>query len=192
MYDLIYIDPPWWYNSRKTWWERKNKIKFWGWAMKHYPLMRDEELLNFKNVISSLANKDCIMFMWATCPRLDFAIELMKYWWFVYKTVAFTWVKINKDWSYRINPWYYTASNVELVLIWIKWKNGWRFKPAKPMINQIIAEPIREHSRKPDKVRENLDIMYPNLKKIEVFARCKPKGRDVYWNEIYKFNNCND
>lgn len=191
MYDLIYIDPPWWYNFRKAWWERNNKTKFgWG-ARKHYPLMKDNELLNFKNIIDNLTSKDCIIFMWATMPKLDFAIDLMKYWWFNYKTVAFTWVKINKNWGYRINPWYYTASNIELVLVGIKWKNWWKFKPTKSMINQIIAEPIREHSRKPDKIRENLDIMYPNLKKIEIFARCKSQGWDVYWNEIYKFNNNN-
>lgn len=41
------------------------------------------------------------------------------------------------------------------------------------MINQIISEHIREHSRKPVIVRDNIDIMYPNLDKIELFARTK-------------------
>jgi len=39
------------------------------------------------------------------------------------------------------------------------------------MINQIIAEPIREHSRKPDIVRKYIEEMYPDKNKIEIFAR---------------------
>jgi N6-adenosine-specific RNA methylase IME4 len=45
------------------------------------------------------------------------------------------------------------------------------FKPSKTMIQQIIAEPIREHSRKPDITRERIEEMYPSLSKIELFAR---------------------
>ena len=39
------------------------------------------------------------------------------------------------------------------------------------MIQQIIAEPIREHSRKPDIARDRIEEMYPSLSKIELFAR---------------------
>ena len=48
--------------------------------MKHYPLMKDKELLDMKPFIESISNDDCIMFMRATPPRLDFAIELMSHW----------------------------------------------------------------------------------------------------------------
>ena len=187
MYDLIYLDPPRWYNSRKTGGERNDKTKFWWWAEKHYPLMRDKELLAMKEQINELSKDNCIMFMWVTMPRLDFWIELMKYRWFEYKTVWYTRVKTNKDWSYRVNPWYYTASNIELCIIWIKWQNKWRFKPSKTMINQIVAEKIQEHSRKPDTVRNNINIMYPNLNKLEMFARTKTSWRDVWWNDVDKF-----
>jgi len=186
-YDLIYLDPPRHYNSRKTWGERNNKTKFWWWAEKHYPLMKDKELMEMKEYINSISNDNCIMFMWATMPRLDFAIELMKERWFNYKTVWFTRVKLNKDWTYRVNPWYYTASNIELVLIGIKWKNNWRFKPNKTMTNQIVATGIREHSGKPDEVRDRIDLMYSNLNKIELFARSKTPWRNVRWNEVDKF-----
>ena len=188
-HDIIYIDPPWHYNSRKSWWEMKDKTKFWWGAEKHYPLMKDKELIEFKETIDEYSNDNCMMFMWVTMPKLDFWIELMKSWWFKYKTVAFTWVKTNKDWTYRFNPWYYTASNVELCIIWIKWKNWWLFKPAKAMLNQIVAEPLREHSRKPDIVRENIEIMYPKHSKVEIFARTQTKWWWVFWNQINKFRN---
>ena len=42
--------------------------------------MKDKELMEMKEHINSISNDNCIMFMWATMPRLDFAIELMKHW----------------------------------------------------------------------------------------------------------------
>lgn len=182
-YDLIYIDPPVFYNERNT----NNKTKFGGGAEKHYPLMKDQELLGFKSFIDQISEDNCIMFMWTTPPRLDFSLELLKHWNFKYKTKAFCWEKINKDGTPRINPGNYTSSNSEDCYIAIKGKNNGRFKPHKKMICQIIREPIREHSRKPDIVRKNIELMYPNLKKIEVFAREKFEGWDSWGNEI-KFN----
>ena len=186
-FDLIYCDPPRWYNSRKTEGERNNKTKFWWWAMKHYPLMKDKELLDMKPFIESISNDNCIMFMRATFPRLDFAIDLMKERWFKYKTAWFVRVKTNSDWSYRVNPWYYTASNSELVLLGTKWGGGWLFKPNKTMVNQIIAEPIREHSRKPDITRDRIELMYPSLSKIELFARTTKEWWTARWNQTDLF-----
>lgn len=186
-YNLIYIDPPWHYNSKKSWGEMKDKNKFWGGAEKHYPLMKDKELVEFKTTIDNYSEDNCIMFMWVTMPRLDFWIELMKSWGFQYKTVGYTWVKTNKNWTYRINPWYYTASNIELCIIWIKWKNWGLFKPAKTMINQIVAEELREHSRKPEQVRKNIEIMYPDHKKIEIFARTENIWWGVFGNQTNKY-----
>ena len=190
-FDLVYCDPPRRYNNRKTGGKRANKTKFWWGASKHYPLMKDKELLDMKDFIKDITKDNSIIFMWATPPRLDFAIKLMNEWWFSYKTIAFNRVKINNDWTYRVNPWYYTASNCEVVLLWIKWENNWRFKPKKTMINQIISEHIREHSRKPDIVRDNIDIMYPNLDKIELFARTKKEWWEVRWNQVNLFQSIN-
>ena len=45
--------------------------------MKHYPLMKDDELRDMKDFIGKITKDNAIMFMRATMPRLDFAIELM-------------------------------------------------------------------------------------------------------------------
>ena len=44
----------------------------------------------------NIADENCILFMWATFPKLNEALELIKVWGFEYKTVAFTWVKKRK------------------------------------------------------------------------------------------------
>jgi len=55
------------------------------------------------------------------------------------------------------------------------------------MIQQIIAEPIREHSRKPDITRDRIEEMYPSLNKIELFARTTKEWWTARWNQTDLF-----
>ena len=90
-YKVIYADPPWRY-------EQKNLS---GSAEKHYSTMSIDELCALP--IEQLADKDCILFLWATFPMLTEALQLIKAWGFKYKTVAFVWVKKNK----KSPTWFY-------------------------------------------------------------------------------------
>ena len=45
--------------------------------------------------VPDIAGDNCALFMWCTFPYLDEQIKLFKHWEFDYKTVAFTWVKLN-------------------------------------------------------------------------------------------------
>jgi len=177
-YDVILSDPPWFYNSRKAGNERNyRETRFGGGAEKHYQLMKDAELLAMRPQIDQWAADNCALFMWATCPRLDSAIELIKGWGFRYCTVAFVWEKVNKgNGDTTKNPGYYTASNAELVLLGCRGS----MRPEQPMIRQIVKGPRREHSRKPDEVRERIEQMYPAAKRIELFARQRVAGWDAW------------
>ena len=59
-----------------------------------------------------------------------------------------------------------------------------RLKPLVRNILSVIHSPRREHSRKPDVVRDNIVEICGDLPKIELFARCKTKGWDVWGNEV--------
>jgi N6-adenosine-specific RNA methylase IME4 len=48
----------------------------------------------------------------------------------------------------------------------------------------VIAAPRREHSRKPDEAYEMIERMYPELPKIELFARKARAGWAAWGNEI--------
>ena len=48
----------------------------------------------------------------------------------------------------------------------------------------IRDRPIREHSRKPDCIRERIVELCGDLPRIELFARQKTKGWDYFGNEI--------
>lgn len=179
-YQVILADPPVWYSNRKTGGERKDKTKFGGGARKYYPLMRDTELIAMRPFIDSLADENCALFMWSFMPRLDFQIELLKSWGFRYVTVAFTWVKYRKDFIQPIyGPGYYTASNTELVLLGIRGK----MPPHTKMIESVVRHPRMEHSRKPE-IHHQIFKMYPNARKIELFARRPVPGWDSWGNEM--------
>ena len=187
MYDVIYADPPWWYNKRAQSYEQwrdgrqtktgVNRTRFGGGAEKHYKLMKDDELIALRPLIDDWANQNCALFMWATCPRLDSAINLIKAWGFGYATVAFVWEKVNRtDGGPIFNPGYYTASNAELVLLGVRGT----MRPQQPMIQQVIRAPRREHSRKPDEVWRRIELMYPAAKRLEMFARGAWPNWDVW------------
>lgn len=84
-YSIIYADPPW---------EYRNMGNIQATANAHYQTMKqkDIEALPIKN----LAADNCILFMWATFPKLQEALNTIKAWGFEYKTVGFTWVKKTK------------------------------------------------------------------------------------------------
>jgi len=48
----------------------------------------------------------------------------------------------------------------------------------------VIRSRRREHSRKPDEVHELIERMYPELPKLELFARKARPGWDVWGNEV--------
>ena len=83
-YKIIYADPPWQY--------KRSKVQ--GAAEKHYPTMQLNELCALP--VAELADQDCILFLWATFPQLNEALELIKAWGFTYKSVAFVWLKLNR------------------------------------------------------------------------------------------------
>lgn len=170
-YNVILADPPWSYGGSDS--------PHGSRSTDHYPSMRIAELKALD--VGSLCAEECILFMWATGPKLNFAIELGESWGFKYRQVAFVW---NKD---RIMPGNYTITQCEFVLVF-KPKKGRLPKRTKTNARQYFVEKPREHSRKPEYVQDMVDLMYPNAKKLELFARRSRDGWDVQGNETTKFD----
>lgn len=168
-YNIIYADPPWRYQQKSL----------QGTAEKHYPTMSIDELCALP--VEQLAEKDCILFLWATFPMLQEALQLIRAWGFQYKTVAFVWIKQNKKsptWFYGLGFW--TRSNAEICLL------AKRGKPHRKSasVHQLIISPIEEHSKKPDEVRKKIVELMGDIPRIELFARQKAEGWDVWGNEV--------
>ena len=160
-YNIIYADPPWKYNSRAN-----HKTRFRGGACGHYDLMpmKDIEALP----ISQIAKENCVLFLWTTFPCLEEQIKLFKKWGFKYKTLGFSWIKTNpKNGKPFFGVGYYAKSNCEVCLMGIKGK----MKPISNYVSSCVISPRREHSRKPDEIREKIVELFGDIPRIELFAR---------------------
>jgi len=178
-YNIILADPPWSYSDKRDN-PTKNNPNGAGGATKYYNCMKIEDLKKLN--VNELADENCMMFMWATFPKLDSALELMKAWGFKYRTVAFVWVKMKNNMSEPRGDGigFYTNNNAEIVLLGRKGKY-WR---EEKNVRQIILEPKSKHSKKPDEIKERIVRLMGNIPRIELFSRDKTEGWDVWGNEV--------
>lgn len=148
--------------------------------MSHYPV------LDFKDIaklpIPQLSAENAVLFCWATFPMLKEALFVIEKWGFKYKTLGFSWIKTNKK---NGKPFfgigYYAKSNCEVCLMAVKGKT---VKPVSNKVSSVIISPRREHSRKPDEAKERIVELFGDLSRIELFARQKTPGWDVWGNEV--------
>ena len=122
-----------------------------------------------------------LLFLWTTMPQLPNVFEVINSWGFKYKTCGFTWVKKNKikdSWFMGMGNW--TRSNAELCLLSVKGKP----KRVNASVLSVVDTPIEKHSKKPDIIKDSIVKLCGNLPRIELFARQKTKGWDVWGNEI--------
>lgn len=170
-YNIIYADPPWNY----TVFDNKHGGRS---ENQYYNTMRYVDICSLP--IQDICEDDCALFLWATLPLLPEAIYLIRAWGFTYKTVAFTWVKTNKK---NFAPFFgmgqYTRTNAELCLLGIKGKP----KRENADVSQVILSPIDEHSKKPAEARDRIIRLFGELPRIELFARQKAEGWDVWGNQ---------
>lgn len=174
-HDIVLCDPPWSYYGQQD---------KWGAAAKFYPTMTDQDLLDFP--IFDFANEKSVVFMWATSPRLDFAIDLLRHWGFEYRGIAFVWVKTKQDGTpigaQGVRP-SFVKPTAEFVIVGSTEKKGRTFKLHDESIRQVVLAPKTEHSRKPDDIHEAINKMFPEQTKIELFARRKFDGWNVWGND---------
>ena len=131
--------------------------------------------------VETLAEKDCLLFLWATFPQLPEALRLIQAWGFTFKTVAFVWLKLNKKsptWFYGLGYW--TRGNAEICLLAKRGKP----KGRSAGVHQFIISPVEEHSKKPDVTRDKINELAGDLTRVELFARQKTPGWDVWGNEV--------
>lgn len=174
-YGAIYADPAWSYENWSEGGAHKN-------ASSHYNCMTIDEIKALP--VGHLASKDCVLFLWVTDPLLREGLEVMAAWGFEYKTVAFTWAKKNKSSdSMFFGLGYWTRANPEMCLLGVN-GNPERLDRG---VRQLVIEPIREHSRKPDRIHNDIERLVDGPY-LELFARQKRKGWTTWGNETGKFN----
>ncbi len=166
-YRVVYADPPWQY------WE--GQPPSFGRTLapeNHYPTMPTEDICRL--ALPAL-EKNAVLFLWATSPRLPEALKVIDSWGFQYKA-SFVWDKVNGCWS-SVNSICH-----EFLLIAVrgrcapdcKWK----------LFDSVQTLRRTTHSAKPALFRILIDQLYPHGQRIELFARgTLPKHWDGWGNE---------
>lgn len=193
-YQLIYCDPPWPYGNKAS-----N-----GAAVNHYGTMSLTDLKRLP--VWSLSAPNAVLAMWYTGNFNDEAKQLAEAWGFQVRTMkGFTWVKLNQlaedhinkalaagevqdfydflallNTQSRMNGGNYTRANTEDVLIAVR-GNG--LERLNASIKQVVYSPLGEHSAKPWEVRHRLELLYGDVKRIELFSRKNLDGWDTWGNE---------
>lgn len=162
-YSVIYADPPWRYEHSKT--ENRD-------IENQYPTMSLDEICNLP--VDQIAAPDCVLFLWATSPKLAESMDVLKAWGFEYRTCA-VWDKE------AIGMGYYFRQQHELLLVAIKGSPGTPEPRNRP--SSVMRSRRSTHSQKPEQVYEMLSAMYPNARRIELFARQRRNGWESWGNQ---------
>ena len=167
-YGVIYADPPWRFEvySEDTGQKRA--------AEAHYPTMSSESIAQIP--VDSIADEDCVLFMWTTSPTMPEAFGLLKEWGFAYRSQCI-WAKD------KIGLGFWFRNQHEILIVAIKGKVP---APAHGAQWPSLIQAARgKHSEKPAVFYELIEAYFPTLPKIELFARGKARGGwDAWGNEV--------
>ena len=165
-YNIIYADPAWdvkagpdWNSNGKT----RDLI---------YSTMSLNEISNLP--VKNIADDNCRLFIWTINKYLGETFKIIKDWGFKYST-CLVWCKnpngIGLGGTFSLTT--------EFLLFAYKGKVGAK----KRLDTTWFLEKRGPHSKKPDKFRNMIGEIFDG-KKIELFARHKTPGWDVWGNEV--------
>lgn len=174
-HDVVLADPPWSYYGAQD---------KWAAAAKFYALMPDKDILALP--MGRLLKPTSVLFLWATSPRLDFAVRCLGAWDLHYRGMGFVWVKTRKDGqpigAQGVRP-SIIKPTTEYVLVGSPVAKGRPMPVADESIRQVVMACKQAHSAKPPDVHERIERLYPTASKIELFARQKRIGWDSWGDE---------
>lgn len=170
-YGAVSADPAWDFKA----WSAKGEGRS---ARRHYSVMPLAEIKALP--VADLCARDCMLFLWATWPLLDAARDVIDAWDFTFKTCAFVWVKTGKmNGKPVMGTGYWTRANSEPCLLATRGKP----KRLNADVGQVILEPRREHSRKPDCVYQRIERLVGGPY-VELFARQRRPNWDAMGDEL--------
>ena len=165
-YSLIYADPPWRYDFPPMGGTNRS-------VENHYPTMTMEDIIALP--VRDIAHENAVLFLWATAPLLMKTNLVLEAWGFTYRTNA-VWIKD------QIGTGYHFRNRHELLLV--AKRGELPPPPTEARQDSVIESPRRGHSEKPEVFYDIIELMYPDLTKIELFARNRRRGWKSWGNQV--------
>jgi N6-adenosine-specific RNA methylase IME4 len=175
-YRILLADNPWRYKN--------NGLDNYGHCERHYNTMSIEELCNYRpdgvRLVRDMMDKNAVLFMWVTAPMALKCAPVIETWGFEYKA-QIVW---DKD-SHMVGN--YVSVRHELLYICTR---GNCTRDTPKLLPSVVRIPkSRVHSRKPERFYEIIEEMYTYGRKLELFARGRPReGWDAVGNELEELN----
>lgn len=185
-YGAILIDPP---VSFQMWSDKTNSRT----AAAQYRLMTWDMLESLGTVVDAVALPDACLFMWVCSPLIPETLRMVEAWGWEYKTVAFTWVKTNRDrMGMALKLGYWTRANAEQVWLFTRGKPQRRSKGVLQALHATMDYPAESsavvtypgpHSAKPEEVQNRIERLVDGPY-LEMFARRYRPGWTTIGNEL--------
>lgn len=172
-YQLIMADPPW---AFKLYSERGEEKA----PQAHYRCMETGAIAALP--VGSLADRDAVLFLWATAPMLPEALGVMKAWGFRFVSMGF-WHKRTSSGKSAFGTGYRLRSAGE------PWLIGVAGNPVTSRSHRnVIEAQTRRHSQKPESAYGWCETYMPGAKRCELFSRASRMGWDCWGDETGKFD----
>ena len=155
-FEAIVADPPWEYRTGSEW-------------SLPYPSMTLDEIKELD--VASLADEDCVLWLWTTNAYLRDAYDVLDAWGFEYKTIL-TWVKDRMG----LGTW--LRNRTEHCLLAVRGKPVWR----AGSWTTVLTADRRAHSQKPEEFYRMVEELCPGPK-VELFCRDPRPGWAVHGDE---------
>lgn len=173
-YDLIYADPPWKQSKGGKKSVRENSS---GKSL-DYPTMSLEDIKEHLRLATNATGENSILFLWTIDKYLFEAQEIAES--LGYKLHArMIWDKVT-----GIPAAFTVRYGHEYLLYMYRGKLIPVAKEERGKIHTVFREKVTKHSKKPEIAYEIIERLYPNLRKLEMYARDTRAGWDSFGNEV--------
>lgn len=168
-FSAIYGDPPWDYGVSGR--EASSRI----YPAFHYPTMTLDAIKALP--IGKVSAKDAVLWLWAPNSYIERAIEVLNAWGFDFVTTA-VWVKRRSV----VSPGSVRPGHETLIVG--KRGAGLPFAGSAMPSVFIDDEAVTVHSKKPAHFVRELERLYPEAGKVELFGRSQRNGWLVLGNQV--------
>jgi N6-adenosine-specific RNA methylase IME4 len=162
-YSVVLADPPWRYDFSFS---DSRAIE------EHYPTMEIEDIMALP--VHAILSDNAIIFLWCPPAFTKKAIAVVEAWGFEYRT-NMVWIKPS------IGAGQWVRQRHELLLIGRRGEIPTPEGSDRP--DSVIEADRQGHSVKPECVYDIIEKMYPELDRVELFARNKRDGWDSWGNQ---------
>src|SRR6185437_3290496 len=179
-YKIGYADPA--YSFPKSGGTKSSR----GLAKNFYSTMTIEEIKNLQVngvPVKQIFDDDSTMFLWIPHSLVIHLKEIWDAWGFTHFGKAFEWRKMEKSGKEFFGMGYRVRANSESCWLGIRGKPRVFAHNVRENYAESVEEIIQEHSVKPDIFRQRIVQLCGDLPRIELFARIKPQGWDVFGND---------